>query len=77
VELVVSILAIDQSFLPATAHLADIDPACALNHVANTPVFGHPIEHALSFSAGFGGTNAALIVSREQKLPQKKKVCLQ
>jgi 3-oxoacyl-(acyl-carrier-protein) synthase len=63
-ELAVSILAIDQSFLPATAHLADIDPACALNHVANTPVFGHPIDHALSFSAGFGGTNVALIVSR-------------
>jgi len=63
-ELAISVLAIDQSFLPATAHLADIDPACALNHVANTPVFGHPIDHALSFSAGFGGTNAALIVSR-------------
>ena len=76
-ELVVSILAIDQSFLPATAHLADIDPGCALNHVANTPVFGHPIAHALSFSAGFGGTNAALIVSREEKLPRKAKACLQ
>jgi len=45
--------------------------------VANTPVFGHPIAHALSFSAGFGGTNAALIVSREEKLPRKTKACLQ
>jgi len=76
-ELAVSILAIDQSFLPATAHLADVDPACALNHVANTPVFGHPIDHALSFSAGFGGTNVALVVSREEKLPRKPKACLQ
>jgi 3-oxoacyl-[acyl-carrier-protein] synthase II len=76
-ELAISILAIDQSFLPATAHLAEIDPGCALNHVANTPVFGHPIDHALSFSAGFGGTNAALIVSREEKLPRKTKACLQ
>jgi 3-oxoacyl-(acyl-carrier-protein) synthase len=64
-ELAVSILAIDQSFLPATANLAEIDPACALNHVANTPVLNHPVDHALSFSAGFGGTNVALIVSRE------------
>lgn len=76
-ELAISILAIDQSFLPATANLAEIDPACALNHVANTPVFDRPVDHALSFSAGFGGTNVALIASREQKLPQKKKVCLQ
>lgn len=76
-ELAISVLAIHESFLPATANLAEIDPACALNHVANTPVFGHPIEHALSFSAGFGGTNVALVVSREQKLPQKAKACLQ
>jgi 3-oxoacyl-(acyl-carrier-protein) synthase len=65
-ELAVAILAVNQSMLPATAHLDEIDPACALNHIANTPAFGHPIEHALSFSAGFGGTNVALIVSREE-----------
>ena len=70
-ELATAILAVNQSLLPATAHLDEIDPACALNHVANTPVAGHRIEHALSFSAGFGGTNVALIVSREDsaKLP--------
>jgi len=70
-ELAAAILAVNQSLLPATAHLDEIDPACALNHVANTPVSGHRIEHALSFSAGFGGTNVALIVSRENtpKLP--------
>jgi 3-oxoacyl-(acyl-carrier-protein) synthase len=76
-ELAISILAISESFLPATANLDEIDPACALNHVAKTPVFDHPVEHALSFSAGFGGTNVALIASLEQKLPQKTKACLQ
>jgi len=70
-ELAVAILAVNKSLLPATAHLDSIDPACALNHVANTPIFDHPVEHALSLSAGFGGTNVALIVSRENSLPSK------
>jgi 3-oxoacyl-(acyl-carrier-protein) synthase len=71
IELAAAVLAIHQSFLPATAHLDEIDPACALNHVANTPVFDHAISHALSLSAGFGGTNVALIVSAEPDLPAK------
>ncbi|MGH8042759.1 MAG: beta-ketoacyl-[acyl-carrier-protein] synthase family protein [Rudaea sp.] len=70
-ELAATVLAIHKSFLPATAHLDDIDPACVLNHVANTPVFDHPVNHALSFSAGFGGTNVALVVSKEKELPAK------
>ena len=71
-ELAASILAVNQSFLPATAHLDDIDPACALNHVANIPVSDHALAHALSLSAGFGGTNTALIVSRQDDLPEKE-----
>jgi 3-oxoacyl-[acyl-carrier-protein] synthase II len=70
-ELAIAALAVNQSFLPATAHLEKIDPACALNHVAGTPLFGRPVGHALSFSAGFGGTNVALIVSAESELPTK------
>lgn len=70
-ELAVAVLAIGASFLPATAHLEEIDPECRLNHVANTPVLGHPVEHALSLSAGFGGTNVALAVSKEHDLPTK------
>lgn len=70
-ELAVAILAVRTSFLPATAHLDEVDPTCALNHVINTPVLDHPVEHALSLSAGFGGTNTALIVSREDSLPPK------
>lgn len=70
-ELAVTILAVKESFLPATAHLDDIDPTCALNHVANTPILNQPVDHALSLSAGFGGTNTALIVSREKHLPGK------
>lgn len=63
IELVVAILSICDSFLPATAYLDEVDPACALNHVAQYPVFDHPVKNAMSFSAGFGGTNVALVVS--------------
>ncbi|MDR3389760.1 MAG: hypothetical protein P4L92_22185 [Rudaea sp.] len=75
-ELAVAVLAVNQSFLPATAHLDEIDPACALNHVAVTPLMDRPLEHALSFSAGFGGTNVALIVSAESKLPIRSNYCM-
>lgn len=63
IELAITALAIDRAFLPATAFLDDPDPACAVNHVALQARPDHPIEHALSFSAGFGGTNVALIAS--------------
>jgi len=62
-ELVITVLALHESFIPATANLEDVDPACPLNHVALTPRRGVELRHALSFSAGFGGTNVALVVS--------------
>ncbi len=68
IELVICVLAIAESFLPATAHLTEIDPECSLHHVAGEPVLEHPVEHALSLSAGFGGTNVALAVSKEHDL---------
>jgi 3-oxoacyl-[acyl-carrier-protein] synthase II len=71
IELTATVLAVNQSFLPATANLDEIDPACTLNHIANTPLFDRPLAHALSFSAGFGGTNVALIVSAERELRNK------
>ncbi len=63
-ELAVCLLAIGESFLPATANLDEIDPQCRLRHVANRPLRDHRVDHALSLSAGFGGTNVALLVSR-------------
>jgi len=63
-ELIVTTLALQHSFLPATAHLDDPDPACGIHHVPCTPVRDVKIRHALSLSAGFGGTNAALCLSQ-------------
>lgn len=70
-ELAVTVLAVNRSFLPATAHLDEVDPACALNHVARTPVFGRSVRNAMSLSAGFGGTNVALVVSSDSGMSVK------
>jgi 3-oxoacyl-(acyl-carrier-protein) synthase len=71
IELAITALAVHRSFLPATAFLDDPDPACALNHVARDSRPGQPLAHALSLSAGFGGTNVALIVSAENEASRK------
>lgn len=63
-ELAICVLAMKHSFLPATAFLDDIDPACALRHVPRVAERDVQIRHTLSLSAGFGGTNVALVASR-------------
>jgi len=62
-EAVITILALRSATLPATAHLDQIDPRCALNHIPAEAARNRRIAHALSFSCGFGGTNAALVFS--------------
>ncbi|MEZ4447860.1 MAG: beta-ketoacyl-[acyl-carrier-protein] synthase family protein [Nannocystaceae bacterium] len=62
-ELMITTMAVHWRFLPATAFLEDADPACPLNHVGIRPRLDVEVPHALSLSAGFGGTNVALIVS--------------
>lgn len=63
IELINTLLAMTDSFLPATTGLDEIDPECRLNHVI-TPILNQRTQHAMSFSSGLGGTNVALIVSR-------------
>ena len=61
-EMLACLLAMRDGFVPATAHLDEIDPDCAgLNHVTQPNVAG-TVRRALSLSAGFGGINAALVV---------------
>lgn len=62
-ELAVCLLAMEHSFLPATAFLDEIDPACPLRHVPKVTERDVQIRHTLSLSAGFGGTNAAILLS--------------
>lgn len=63
-ELAVCVLAMQHDFLPATAFLDDIDPNCPLRHVPGVAERGVQIRHTLSLSAGFGGTNTALVLSK-------------
>ena len=58
-----TILALREGCLPPTINLADPDPACALNHLANVP---KPADArvALVPGYGFGGHNACLVVTR-------------
>lgn len=68
-ELALTILAMNARLAPASAHLDEPDARCALNHVGPQPRTNVDIQHALSFSCGFGGTNAALVVSRPPATP--------
>ena len=68
-ELLVTVVAMQQSLLPDSAHLDEVDPRCELNHVGPRPLAGRAVDHALSFSCGFGGTNVALVVSRNPTPP--------
>ena len=56
-------LAIRHQVAPPTMNLDNPDPACDLDYI---PLKARPmkIEHALSNSFGFGGTNATLLLSR-------------
>jgi 3-oxoacyl-[acyl-carrier-protein] synthase II len=63
-ELVITIAAINNSIVPATLNVNELDDKCSLNHVLNTPKLNHPIDTAMSFSCGFGGTNVALAVTK-------------
>lgn len=62
IEAVISVMALRTRTVPATINLTDIDPACVGNHVTET--INHRVNHVLSNSFGFGGTNSALLFSK-------------
>ena len=66
VEAGISALAVHHQVAPPTINLDEADPECDLDYVPHTKR-AMPIRHVLSNSFGFGGTNAALILSRYQE----------
>lgn len=59
IEAIVTVLALREQTVPPTAHLQEIDPACA--GVAHVPhARRQPLRAALSNSFAFGGSNAVL-----------------
>ena len=59
----ITALAILNQVLPPTINLDEADPRCDLDYVPNRCRKAH-VEHALSNSFGFGGTNASLLFRR-------------
>ncbi len=63
IEAAITALAISRNVLPPTINYTTPDPECDLDYVPNTAREVR-VDHAMSNSFGFGGTNAAMIISR-------------
>jgi 3-oxoacyl-[acyl-carrier-protein] synthase II len=63
VELISTVLAMQQGVLPPTINYEEPDPECDLDYIPNQPREKR-VDHALSNSFGFGGQNVSLVVSR-------------
>jgi 3-oxoacyl-[acyl-carrier-protein] synthase II len=64
VEAAICALAISEGVIPPTLHLTDPDPAVAGLDLTPLTPREKKIDHALSNSFGFGGTNVSLVLSR-------------
>ena len=74
-ELVVAVLSLQNNIIPPTANLREQDPECDLDVVV-APRKAE-LAHILSNSAGFGGCNSALIISKvaiEESVKAKTRV---
>ncbi len=68
IESIATILSLYHQAIPPTAHLDDIDPACAgVRHVVGGPLRDVPLETALCNSFAFGGSNAVLAFRRQRQ----------
>jgi 3-oxoacyl-[acyl-carrier-protein] synthase II len=64
VEAGITALALHRRVLPPTINYETPDPECDLDYVPNTAREVRSLKAALSNSFGFGGTNAALVLTR-------------
>jgi len=63
IEAAITALAIARGVLPPTTNYETPDPDCDLDYVPNQ-AREQRVDHAMTNSFGFGGTNAALVLSR-------------
>jgi 3-oxoacyl-[acyl-carrier-protein] synthase II len=63
VEAAVCALTLSRGAIPPTINYTTPDPACDLDYVPNTAREAR-VQHVLTNSFGFGGTNACLVLSR-------------
>ncbi len=72
-EMIVALMAVRTGVIPPTINYEVFDPDCDLDYVPNT-ARELPCRHVLSNSLGFGGQNAALVVSRfDEASPSRSK----
>lgn len=62
-ETIISTLAVERDFVPATIHYKNPDPTCDLNLVVNEGKQEN-VHVAMSNSLGFGGHNASIIIRK-------------
>ena len=62
-EAIISTLAVQNDFVPATINYQHKDEACDLNLVVNEGLHT-PVHVAMSNSLGFGGHNASIIIRK-------------
>ncbi|NNG38509.1 beta-ketoacyl-[acyl-carrier-protein] synthase family protein [Flexivirga sp. ID2601S] len=65
VELVASVLALQEQVLPPTINHVRPGPGCDLDYVANHAREVCDLRHVASLSSGFGGIHSTLVISRE------------
>ncbi|MBK7402967.1 MAG: beta-ketoacyl-ACP synthase II [Myxococcales bacterium] len=64
VEAAIAAMTISEGIIPPTLHLDDPDPAVAGLDLVPHTARERRVDHVLSNSFGFGGTNATLVISR-------------
>lgn len=67
IELVLSLLSLNEGLIPPTMNYRESDPACDLDYVPNHPRAG-AVEVFLSSSFGFGGMNGVVVVGTARSL---------
>ncbi|MBW2532253.1 MAG: hypothetical protein JRI55_12255, partial [Deltaproteobacteria bacterium] len=68
-ETIVTVLGMQHGLVPQTLHFTDPRPFCPADPVAADRPRPHRFTHAVNLSAGFGGSNAALVISAPEALP--------
>ena len=63
-EAAISLLCLQDDWLPPTLNLAEADPACDLNYLRGPDGLAARVDTVLSNSFGFGGINACLVFGR-------------
>ena len=63
IELIISVMALNNNTVPPTIGLDEPDPECDLDYTPNNPLKVN-LDIAISNSLGFGGHNACLAIRK-------------